>query len=102
MSDVPYDAGDPEHVHDARVIAKAAGSAQDVMLRTAMRDTDFRGWIWTLLTHCHFASTPFSPDPYTTAYLCGEQNIGHRVLADIVHAAPDLYIKMLEERQNGG
>jgi hypothetical protein len=40
---------------------------------------------------------PFSPDPYVTAFGCGEQNVGNAILSELTIAAPKGLTRLMEE-----
>ncbi len=96
-----YDASDEKHI-----AAAERKAAQDEMnrvnvVRGIMGDKKGRAWMYDIMEKCHMYSPSFIPnDPYTTAFNEGERNVGNRILADIMKAAPDQYVKMCRENSN--
>jgi hypothetical protein len=39
----------------------------------------------------------FTADPMTTAFQCGEQNVGQQVMAHLIEVAPDGFLELLRE-----
>lgn len=68
-------------------------------IEAAMKHPQGRSWFYDTLVACKVVGTPFRSDPYETAFNCGMQNIGLRILSDIQTAAPDEYITMIRENQ---
>ena len=66
-----------------------------------MADPEGREWLWDVLTMCRLYVNAFSSDPTVMAFNCGMQNVGQRLLADIIEAAPELYLAMQQEKMRG-
>lgn len=103
MSEVeqPYNASDPEQINLARkkYSRKKAGHLQ--VLKALMELADGRMFVYELLEFCHMYQSSFMQgDPYSTAFREGERNVGLRLTADIMSAAPNDYVKMLQEAKN--
>lgn len=62
-----------------------------------MGTEDGRRWIREHLELAHVGANPFSSDPLKMAFSCGELNVGQRFMADVMNAAPDLYMRMMAE-----
>lgn len=95
----PYDTADPETVNKARKKAARTRADRLQFVEAAMSHEQGRAWFYDLLVFCKVFRTPFDEDPYATAFKCGEQTIGLRVLDDIQTAAPDKYITMISENK---
>lgn len=96
----PYDAGDPEQVNTAR---KKAGRKKAERLRVVealMQHEQGRRWVYEWMQACHIYGNPVvMGDPHATYFNLGQENIGKWLLSDVVAAAPDNYLLMLEENQ---
>ncbi len=88
-----YDAGDPKQVRAA--IKRAKLAADDIL--AVLATLDGRRWMWQFLGMCGAYATPFDSNPYTTAFLCGKQDVAHRVMAEILSKCPDTYALMQKE-----
>lgn len=94
----PYDTSDPEQVNKARKKGARTRATRLEFVAAAMTTYQGRAWFYDILNRCYVTRTPFiSGDMYTTAFRCGEHNIGLQLLSDIQDAAPDLYITMIKE-----
>jgi len=85
-------------VRKAREDAKAAQREQDEFLREVLGLAQGRRYFWALLATCGVGRNPFATDPLTTAFTCGELNIGQRIQSEIIRVAPERYIQMMGEQ----
>lgn len=94
------DTSNPIDVNKQR--KKAARTRVDRLhfVEAAMTTEQGRAWFYDLLVRCRVVSTPFTDDPYRTAFNCGMANIGLQVMQDIQDSAPENYIKMVTECRN--
>lgn len=93
-----YDSADPAQVNQARRKAGRRRAARLQFVKAMMDVAEGRAWIYGHLERCHIFATPFMQgDPHATSFRCGEHNIGLRLLADIMDAAPDEYVLMVKE-----
>lgn len=69
-------------------------------LTRVMSDPQGREYLYDLLASLHIYSTSFSTDALIMAFNEGQRNVGIRLTADIVEAAPDMYLQMLKEYGN--
>ncbi len=99
------DTSDPKSVNNARK-KEARLAADRAKVVTAIMDiTAGRLWLYELLAFCKMytpAFSPVNPDPCVTAFACGMQNVGLRVLAEIQAAAPKQYLTMIAEAKAEG
>lgn len=94
-----YNTADPVQVNKRR--KKDARTRAD-RLKFVQASMDFeqgRAWFYDLLVRCHVFRSPFNEDPYSTAFRCGEANIGLTILSDIQDSAPDQYSLMIRENK---
>jgi len=94
-----YDTSDKESVNKARKKSARTRADRLEFVAAAMSHEQGRAWFYDLLLFCKVFRTPFDEDPYMTAFKCGEQTIGLRILDDIQTAAPDKYITMVSENK---
>lgn len=66
-------------------------------LTRVMSDPAGREYLYDLLASLHIYSTSFSTDALIMAFNEGQRNVGIRLTADLVEAAPDMYLQMLKE-----
>lgn len=94
----PYDASDPQQVNTARKKASRKNAKRLEVVAALMQHKDGRRWIHEQLDWCHIYGNPVIPgDTHATYFNLGQENIGKRLLADVVAAAPEQYILMLQE-----
>ena len=100
--DVPFDASDPEQVNTARKSAGRRKKSSLEAVKAIMSLPQCREWMYRLLEDCHIYHPSFTQgDPYSTAFREGERNVGLRVTAEIMAAAPKEYLVMLQESKRG-
>ena len=92
-----YDASNERHIAIIRRSAKALEGAHDGLVNYIMGLVDGRAFVHDLLTYCHVFDQPFSTDPYSTAFGCGQLDVGQVLLRQIVRVCPDSYVQMTRE-----
>src|SRR3954468_12042211 len=95
-----YNTSDPLQVNKARKKAARTRSDRLEFIKAAMQHEQGRAWFYDILLFCKTINTPFTDDPYTTAFNCGMQNLGFRILSDIQDAAPQQYLQMVTEARS--
>lgn len=95
-----YDTSDGQAVNKARKKSARTRADRLKFVEAAMVHEQGRAWFYDVLLYCHVFKNSFDPDPYTTAFRCGEHNIGLRILDDIQTASPDNYLKMVTENKS--
>lgn len=60
-----------------------------------------RRFVWSLMADCGIFRSSFDNSGSVTAFNEGRREIGLRVLADVNEAAPEQYLVMLRESQEG-
>lgn len=94
------DTSDPIQVNTQRKKYARTRADRLKFVAAAMEHEQGRAWFYDILVRCRVVGTPFSEDPYKTAFNCGMQNIGLQVLDDIQTASPDGYNKMIQENKS--
>lgn len=84
---------------------KAQWEAQDKFevdeaYRALLRTTTGRKFLSYILEISKFMQQPFTGSALNTAFACGEQNVGKRVLADMMEVDPDAFVTLLKERND--
>ena len=93
-----FDGSDRKQVRAREKELKIAESNRLAYTRRIMSDSPGRKWMCDLLTKCHIWSTAFAAgQPDTTAFRLGEQNLGLQIFADVIAAAPQEYVLMMQE-----
>ncbi len=70
------------------------------VVESLMSDMKGRQWIYEQLSVCRVFTSPFIPgQPDTTAFMSGLQAYGHKLLDDVMKAAPKLFDTMMQEEQ---
>lgn len=98
LAEQPFDTADPEQVNAARKKSARLRREGLEFVKALMDTPQGRYWMYGILDFCHMYQTPFTPgDQHTTSFKLGEQNVGTRLLADVMAAAPDQYVVMVRE-----
>lgn len=93
-----YDTSDKAAVNKQRKRAAARHRGQLEEIARVMSAPGGRAWMYDILLACHVTASPYSPSSsHDTAFQCGEQNVGLRILADVQKAASQEYLTMLKE-----
>jgi hypothetical protein len=70
------------------------------VIRKLLHDKNGRAWLYRLLERCHiYEHSFFGEETHTTAYRLGEENIGKRLMLEVIDASGDLYITMIREQK---
>lgn len=96
--------------HDDRTAAKqrrreeqlqrAVNLDIDAHVAQALASREGRRFLWWLLQIGKVNMQPFTNNALTTAFACGELNVGQQVLARITQVHPAGYVQMQEENLN--
>src|SRR5258708_35275501 len=93
-----FDGSDRKQVPAREKELKIAEGNRLAYTRRLMSDAPGRKWMYDLLLRCHIWQTPFAAGQIdTTAFRLGEQNLGLQVFADVMSAAPQEYVLMMQE-----
>lgn len=96
--EVPFDAGDPKQVNDSRKKAARLRQKRVAFVRQMMNDENGRLWMYDMLESCYIFGNALQPGQTdVTFFNLGQQNVGKKMLADVVEICPDLYIRMMQE-----
>lgn len=96
----PYIASDPKQVNNARKKSARKLAERLRMVEAIMQQIEGRRWVFDFLQGCHIYGNPVvQSDPHMTYFNLGQENVGKRLLADVVAAAPREYLLMLEENK---
>ncbi|HEY9155578.1 MAG TPA: hypothetical protein VIM69_10625 [Opitutaceae bacterium] len=84
---------------------KASWEAQDRFeveeaYRALLKTPTGRKFLSYLLEITKFMQQPFTGSALNTAFACGEQNVGKRVLADMMEVDPEAFVTLIKERNN--
>lgn len=71
----------------------------DAIKRT-LENREGRAFIWWLLQQGKVGAQPFTTNALTTAFQCGELNVGNSILARITEVDPASYVRMQQEQLN--
>lgn len=96
-----FDSSDPRAVEKAIKANKTIEDVREEGLRQTMTSVQGRAWVYKLIEICGPGQNPFSPDALRMAFACGELNIGNQLVAQINALAPELYLVMMKENQDG-
>ena len=94
------DTSDPTEVNKRRKKSARTRADRLEFVQAAMTTPQGRAWFYDTLLFCKIFASPFvSGDSHDTAFNCGMQNIGLRILDDLQTAAPTDYLTMVHENK---
>lgn len=73
----------------------------DVMRALLSRDNG-RVFLWHLLQLGKWNVQPFSLDSNAMSFACGETNVGNAIMAEILEADPEGFVRMMKENADAG
>jgi hypothetical protein len=79
----------------------ADSEARKLVLTALLAHKEGRRFIWWLLQIGKaIGAQPYSQgDPHQTSFSCGEMQVGNKILAELIHADGEAYLKMMLEMQ---
>lgn len=92
-----YDASDPKQVKEKAILYKVTETIKADAIREVMKSRHGRVWVHSLLEACHVWRSSFAIDALAMAFSEGERNIGLKITAEVIAAAPTEYATMLRE-----
>lgn len=99
-AELPVDTSNPVEVNNARKKYARTRATRLKFVEAAMTTFEGRSWFYDTLVRCKVFNTPYTIDPYQTAFNCGMANIGLQVLDDVQTVAAKNYILMMEENKS--
>lgn len=96
-----YDAGDVEHVRQAKKKAEIEGDLRRAGLAHSLSTPGGRAWVYNLLEFTGVFRTSFTGNSETFMRE-GQRNIGLMVLADLMRDHEELYLTMCREAKARG
>lgn len=82
----------------ARLNAQEA--ARKDFIRASMGLRQGREYFYWLLGITNLNANPFTSNALTTAFNCGEANVGQQVRDHLIAVSPDHYLTMLKEKED--
>lgn len=70
----------------------------DAAISACLNTSNGRRLLWWILELGHINQQPFTSNALSTAFQCGELNVGNQVLARIMEVNPDGYLTMMKEK----
>lgn len=95
------DLSDPIEVERANLKAKDLRKQQLNDIRTVLSNSSGRRLLWRLLGKCNTFGSVYSEKSSTMAYLSGQQDLGHFLMAEIVEADENLLLRMMKDNKKG-
>ncbi len=72
----------------------------DNATRALLQSGDGRQFLWWLLEIGRYGQVPFTGNALTTAFQCGELNVGQQLLAQLTSVDPEGFLNLLKERND--
>ncbi len=91
-----YNAANPDHVHEARELAKDAREKELNDVAFILASKQGRRFFARYLNICGIHKISYTGNN-GTFFAEGERNIGLKMISDMNEAAPELYIEMLKD-----
>lgn len=101
MADESFDLSDPKSVEKRKKTARDELLQRKETIKKIMGMEDVRKWFYELLVTTGIGRNPFSSDALLMSHSCGEMNIGLQIRSAIESAAPELYLQMMRENNDG-
>ena len=92
---------DPDSVELAKQKEELARKQELNDIRTVLSNASGQRLIWKLLDRCGAFRTVFNSDSLNMSYLCGQQDLGHFLMAEIQQADGNLLYKLMKENNKG-
>lgn len=83
-----------------RQLAQAHELRINNALTVLSQSSDGREFLWWLLQTGKVGAQPFTTNALTTAFQCGELNVGNAILERIISVNPAIYVQMQQEHQD--
>jgi len=68
-------------------------------IRTVLSNASGRRFIWRMMGRCGTFESIFNDKSSTMAYLSGQQDLGHFLMAEIIEADENLLLKLMKENK---
>ena len=96
----PDNIGNSGAVQSRKASAKTKRNADLKAVSALMATPEGRGWVYGVLERAYLFRSTFTGTPHG-AFNEGMRNLGLGILADVMEAAPERYITMIEENKDG-
>lgn len=94
------DAGERAKYRKAQRDEKSKRTLRELAIKGLLADQAGRELLWHLLELAGGTTrSPFNPDPYVSAFQCGEHNVGLKILAMLVEVDPTGFITLQKEHE---
>lgn len=81
------------------LLQRQAKLRRDNFVKAALIHKEGREYLYWLLELCKMGRNPYSGNALSTAFSCGELNVGQQIQAHIIEIAPAEFLKMLAEKE---
>lgn len=82
-----------------RKAAAFAAVQRNEFVKAALSTKEGKAYFYWLLEICNMGRNPYAVNALSTAFNCGEMNIGQQVQAHIIENAPAKFLEMLAEKE---
>lgn len=96
----------PRNIADKAEVAKTKRKVKDRRnqelndIRTVLSTVSGRRLLWRMMEHTKTFGSIWEPSA-KIHYNSGKQDVGHFIMAEIMEADPNLFMKMMKEKQKG-
>lgn len=80
-------------------LSRQAQLRRDNFVKAAVTTREGREYIYWLLELSKMGRNPYSGNALSTAFSCGELNVGQQIQAHLIELAPNAFLQMLSEKE---
>lgn len=81
------------------LLSRQAKLRRDQFIKAALETREGREYVYWILELGKMGRNPYSGNALSTAFACGELNVGQQIQAHIIEVAPNEFLKLLAEKE---
>jgi hypothetical protein len=82
-----------------RARQRATQYQRDTAVNNLYKTTEGRAYLWWILELSQaIGINPFSHDTHTTAFQCGQMNVGQQLMSHMINTNPDAFAELMKEQ----
>jgi len=93
------DKAQKRHNQRLALIQRQSRLRRDNFVRAAVETREGREYLYWLLELGKMGQNPYTSNALSTAFACGELNVGQQIQAHIIEIVPNAFLKMLAEKE---
>ena len=96
-----HDLTDKKDIEEQEIKAKIIRDRELNDIRAVLSTNAGRRFVWKLLERCKAFGSIYDSDSKFMAYLSGQQDLGHYIMAEITETDENLLFKLMKENKKG-